>query len=71
MRYLVAAILSFLCGFIYAATKDSDGNLILAPDEVAQTIALWNQMQQIIEIKNEEVKNLQKELEFYRTTKCL
>lgn len=71
MRYLVAAILSFFCGFMYAATKDSDGNLILAPDEVAQTIALWNQVNQLIDDKNEEIKKLEKELNFYRTTKCL
>jgi hypothetical protein len=71
MKYLVAAILSFSCGFMWAAIKDSDGNLLLSPDEVAQTIALWNQVNQLIDDKNDEIKKLQKELEFYKSSKCL
>ncbi len=71
MRYLVAAMLSFFCGFIWAATKDADGNLLLSAEEVAQTIALWNQANQLIEDKNHEIKQLKKELDFYKTSKCL
>ncbi len=71
MKYLVAAILSFSCGFMWAAIRDSDGNLLLSPDEVAQTIALWNQANQLIEDKNYEIKKLEKELEFYKSSKCL
>ena len=71
MKYLVAAILSFSCGLMWAAIKDSDGNLLLSPDEVAQTIAFWNQVNQLIDDKNDEIKKLQKELEFYKSSKCL
>ena len=56
---------------MWAAIKDSDGNLLLSPDEVAQTIALWNQVNQLIDDKNDEIKKLQKELEFYKSSKCL
>ncbi len=71
MKYLIAAILSFSCGFMWAAIKDSDGNLLLSPEEVAHTIALWNQANQLIEDKNYEIKKLEKELEFYKSSKCL
>ncbi len=71
MKYLIAALLSFSCGVMWAAIRDADGNMLLSAEEVAHTIALWNQANQIIEDKNDEIKRLKQELDIYKTSKCL
>jgi hypothetical protein len=56
---------------IYAATLDDDGNLVLSRDEVQQTIASWNLMNEEIVNKNLRIQQLEKELEYVIANKCL
>jgi hypothetical protein len=56
---------------IYAATLDDDGNLVLSRDEVQQTIASWNLMNEEIVNKNLRIQQLEKELEYVISNKCL
>ena len=56
---------------IYAATLDDDGNLVLSRDEVQQTIASWNLMNEEIVNKNLRIQHLEKELEYVIANKCL
>ncbi len=70
MRYFVA-ILIFVCGFLYAATEDSHGNLMLSPQEVQQTRDLFNSMNNEIMRQNVIIQELKKELEYMAATKCL
>lgn len=71
MKWIIVAVLSFGSALIYAATQDADGNLVLTPDEVARTSAMFNQMNDQIIRSNAIIRELQKENEFLRSTKCL
>lgn len=71
MKWIIVAMLSFCSGFIYAASKDADGNLVLTPDEVARTSAMFNEMNNQIIWQNMKIQELQKELEYIAATKCL
>ncbi len=71
MRWIIVAILSFGSGLIYAASQDRDGNLVLTPDEVARTSAMFNQMNDQIIRSNLRIQELEKELEYITATKCL
>jgi|TARA_R110000868_G_C10546060_1_gene735434 hypothetical protein len=71
MRILSIILLSLISFMIYAATLDDDGNLVLSRDEVQQTIASWNLMNEEIVNKNLRIQQLEKELEYVIANKCL
>jgi|APGre2960657404_1045060.scaffolds.fasta_scaffold570444_1 hypothetical protein len=71
MRILSIILLSLISFMIYAATLDDDGNLVLSRDEVQQTIASWNLMNEEIVNKNLRIQQLEKELEYVISNKCL
>lgn len=71
MKWIIVALLSFCSGLLYAASKDADGNLVLTPDEVARTTALFNELNAQIIRSNLRVQELEKELEYMTATKCL
>ena len=71
MKWIIVALLSFCSGLLYAASKDADGNLVLSPDEVARTTALFNELNAQIIRSNLRVQELEKELEYMTATKCL
>lgn len=71
MKWIIIATLSFCSCLLYAASKDADGNLVLSPDEVARTSAMFNEMNSQIIWQNLKIQELQKELEYLTATKCL
>lgn len=71
MKWIIVAMLSFGSALLYAASKDADGNLVLSPDEVARTTAMFNEMNSHIIRQNLKIQELQKELEYLTATKCL
>jgi len=71
MRILSIIILSLMSFMIYAATLDDDGNLVLSREEVQQTIASWNFINEEMINKNLRIQHLEKELEYVKATKCL
>ena len=71
MKWIIVALLSFCSGLLYAASRDVDGNLVLSPDEVARTSAMFNEMNSQIIWQNMKIQELQKELEYMAATKCL
>jgi len=64
MRILSIILLSLISFMIYAATLDDDGNLVLSRDEVQQTIASWNLINEEMINKNLRIQHLEKELEY-------
>jgi hypothetical protein len=71
MKWIIVVALSFCSGLIYAASQDSDGNLVLTPDEVARTSAMFNQMNEQIYYSNMKIQELQRKLDYISQTKCL
>ena len=71
MKWIIVALLSFCSGLLYAASRDADGNLVLSPDEVARTTALFNELNAQIIRSNLKIQELEKELEYMTATKCL
>ena len=71
MKWIIVALLSFCSGLLYAASRDSDGNLVLSPDEVARTSAMFNELNAQVIRSNFRIQELEKELEYMTATKCL
>ena len=71
MKWIIVALLSFCSGLLYAASRDADGNLVLSPDEVAKTSAMFNELNAQVIRSNLRVQELEKELEYMTATKCL
>lgn len=71
MKWIIVALLSFSSALLYAASRDADGNLVLSPDEVARTTALFNELNAQIIRSNLKIQELEKELEYMTSTKCL
>lgn len=71
MKWIIVALVSFFSGLIYAATQDSDGNLVLTPAEVARTSAMFNEMNSIIYRSNQRIVDLEKQVELLKNSKCL
>ena len=71
MKWIIVAMLSFCSGLLYAASRDADGNLVLSPDEVAKTSAMFNELNAQVIRSNLRVQELEKELEYMTATKCL
>lgn len=71
MKWIIVALLSFCSGLLYAASRDADGNLVLSPDEVARTSAMFNELNAQVIRSNFRIQELEKELEYMTATKCL
>ena len=71
MKWIIVALLSFCSGLLFAASRDADGNLVLSPDEVARTSAMFNELNAQVIRSNFRIQELEKELEYMTATKCL
>ena len=71
MKWIIVALLSFCSGLLYAASRDADGNLVLSPDDVARTSAMFNELNAQVIRSNFRIQELEKELEYMTATKCL
>ena len=70
MKYLV--IVSVLLGsFAVGASLDDDGNLVLSKDEVAQTQAMFNELQRQTHYQRIKIQELEKTITTLEKSKCV
>lgn len=70
MKYLVIALV-LLASFAVAASLDNDGNLVLSKDEVANTQAMFNELQRQTYYQRIRIEELEKMLIDLEKSKCV
>ena len=70
MKYLVIASV-LLVSFAVAASLDDNGNLILSKDEVANTQAMFNELQRQTHYQRIRIEELEKMLIELERRKCV
>lgn len=68
---LLPVILAVLSLSTLAATRQPDGSLVLAPDEVDATIQYIREMQAVAIIQQQRADELEAELKLLKQAKCL
>lgn len=70
MKYLVI-ISALVASFAVAASLDADGNLVLSKEEVANTQAMFNEMQRQIYYQRIRIEELEKDIIQIERQKCV
>lgn len=70
MKYLVIASV-LLATIAAAANLDGNGNLVLSKEEVAQTQAMFNEMQRHIHYQQIRIEELEKAIIQIQREKCV
>ena len=70
MKYLVIVSV-LLVSFAVAASLDNDGNLVLSKDEVANTQAMFNELQRQTHYQRIRIEELEKMLIDLEKSKCV
>lgn len=68
MKWIVGLL---FCFSVHAATDFEDGSLLLTAEEVRDTRALLGEMRYKAQEQQYEIQELKKQVEFYRTSRCL
>ena len=70
MKYLVI-VLALIASFAVAASLDDNGNLVLSKDEVAQTQAMFNELQRQTHYQRIRIEELEKMMIELERRKCV
>jgi len=70
MKWIVISVLALVSGWMYAATIDGDGNLVLSKEEVMRAESLWNETNRQLNYFRSKSIELQKELDTIKLSKC-
>lgn len=70
MKYLVIASV-LLASFAVGASLDDNGNLVLSKDEVANTQAMFNELQRQTHYQRIKIQELEKALNTLEKSKCV
>ena len=67
MKWIIALL---FCFNVYAATDLEDGGMTLTAEEVAATRASFSEMQFKLMEQSGRIRELERAVEFYRTSRC-